>query len=619
MQIVYKRYIPLILLSAAFLLSLKISSNAQNNSTQFNASLSLYSTYSIKDTLTGEWIHKESKLEGPFVYGEKSLQIRMKIEDKQKKFYFCYVLHFTEKDSIVKIIYPGAHDVNGIDNKFPKYKSGKIIMETNLLDFYNSPQFIKDNLILLMTERPIDLFTRQLIDLWAFGIRPIIIDPINKEELMLLIKGSKLSNLFAEAGNINLKTLQIETRPWYEQFKSVSGFQKQVCLSINPITKKMSCVINTNFCDSNEVETYTPPPELIIRAHGEGKDIWELWDKDSFPAIDIISPDIGIDLRRGAVAIKEKDAKKLLIRGIAQDWNRAIKNITVNGNPANTYRKESGYFDYLYELKDCINTVDVTAENMSGFKKMKRFRFIYEVPEEKISKPGRNYLIVIGINDYKDNGWPKLNNAVKDAQDFEKLMIEKYGYLKADVIELFNELGTRKRIFKELNSMKDSLSNNDRLLIYYAGHGYYDKKLELGYWIPVDAKAYESDEYLNYLEIARLVQKMNAKNIFLIADACFSGSLLRDMQKENNHDYKSRMVLCSGKLQPVSDGTPGTNSPFAAVILNYLNDANIGEVLATNLIHFLKDRFKDSEQKPVGGALDDVGDENGDFVLEKRL
>ena len=36
--------------------------------------------------------------------------------------------------------------------------------------------------------------------------------------------------------------------------------------------------------------------------------------------------------------------------------------------------------------------------------------------------------------------------------------------------------------------MRKKLGSNDNLLIYYAGHGEFDKNVEKAYWLPVDAQ-----------------------------------------------------------------------------------------------------------------------------------
>ena len=58
-------------------------------------------------------------------------------------------------------------------------------------------------------------------------------------------------------------------------------------------------------------------------------------------------------------------------------------------------------------------------------------------------------------------------------------MIDNYGYKKENIIELFNENATRKNIYTQLKKLVDNLTQNDRLLVYYAGHGFYDEKNEL--------------------------------------------------------------------------------------------------------------------------------------------
>jgi hypothetical protein len=79
------------------------------------------------------------------------------------------------------------------------------------------------------------------------------------------------------------------------------------------------------------------------------------------------------------------------------------------------------------------------------------------------------------------------------------------------------------------------------------------------------------------------------------------------------------MVLCSGKLKPVPDGEPGTNSPFAIEVLEFLRKPAAATILASDLIQQVKRSFAGTEgQKPVGGAIDEVGDENGDFVFRKE-
>ena len=66
-------------------------------------------------------------------------------------------------------------------------------------------------------------------------------------------------------------------------------------------------------------------------------------------------------------------------------------------------------------------------------------------------------------------------------------------------------------------------------------------------------------------------------------------------------------------------GDPGTNSPFALQVLDYLSKPGEVKVLASDLIQQVKKSFAGKDgQKPVGGAIDEVGDENGDFVFRRE-
>jgi hypothetical protein len=507
------------------------------------------------------------------------LSVNEKKWDGKTKFY-CYVFHYNDNDpEVVNLIYPAGAGVS--NNRLPEFKNdGKAAGKITLFEGMISAPFGRDNFVLIMTERPLDVSSlreRRRGDTTSL-----------KDELIKLIKGSRLSDFYQEgSGAVHIKTLNIESRPLGEKnglAKSQTGLKKVFAVN-----------------DSAEI-FYTPNPQANVV-------------RDSFPTLEIIDPIFDTAIMRGAKVISGA-TKKILMRGIAVDWRRGIRSVTINQQPADTYRESSGYFDFLYEPKDGSNVADVTVTNNNGYTRTLRLKFIYQPDKQTITAEGKDYLLVIGINNYRS--WPVLNNAQKDASDFKRIMIAQYGFKQEYTKELLNENATRKNIYGQLRNFVSELTPNDRLVIYFSGHGYYDSTMELGFWIPADAGENASDEYLNNRDVTLMVQKMKAKSIFIIADACYSGQLLRDMQKAGSGDYRSRMVLCSGKLKPVSDGKPGGNSPFAQQVLSYLQNAKSNEVLASALIQNVKDSFKSDNQKPVGGPIDEVGDENGDFILKRK-
>lgn len=572
-----------LLISGIFFFQCNILS-AQKDKEAFNASFVLqYADSAYKIANTGVF-YIGDKLKGKLVFDDTK-------QDKKK---YCYVLIYSDNSPYFYLAYPYG-DEGDTSNKFPKINhAGEVIKEITLFEAEVSYPLGIDNIVAILSENPIvnyaSIFNYDTSNLFRGAQNP------GKTELMKFLKGSKLSAFYNPAyGEVEIKTLQIETREKQEK----KGILYGTTTSTRNNPKETKFIIED--ADGIAEIFYTPTPqEDVIR--------------DNFPTIAIIDPTFDTTAMRGLKVLKSAESKKILIRGIVTDRLWGIKKLTLNDQAPTTYHEPSGFFDYLYEPKKGPNVIDITVENKEGYKRTLRFKFQYDGKTEEITAKGKDYLLVMGIDKYKS--WPVLSNPAADARAFEKVMIDNYGYKNENVIELFNENATRKNIYIQLKKLVDNLTPNDRLLVYYAGHGFYDEKLELGYWIPVNAESEEYDEFLNNLDIARYVQKMKAKNIFVIADACYSGSLVRDMQKENSKDYRSRIILCAGKLQPVSDGKPGEHSPFATQVLQFFKTSTNKQVLASDLIQFVKLALK--KAPPVGGALDEVGDENGDFIFERK-
>jgi len=162
---------------------------------------------------------------------------------------------------------------------------------------------------------------------------------------------------------------------------------------------------------------------------------------------------------------------------------------------------------------------------------------------------------------------------------------------------------------------------NDNLMIYYAGHGYFDDLLNEGYWVPVEANLDQEAEYLPNTTILKIIGSINSKHTFLVADACFSGSLFSDRERgytKNVERYKSRWGLASGRLEEVSDGS-GKHSPFASSFVECLNNNDKESIPVSDIVHFVKHKVSEiANQTPRGNPLKNVGDEGGEFVFEKK-
>jgi hypothetical protein len=248
-------------------------------------------------------------------------------------------------------------------------------------------------------------------------------------------------------------------------------------------------------------------------------------------------------------------------------------------------------------------------------------------------QPGNNFALVIGIDDYPAP-LPRLKTAVNDAKSFAGLLTSKYGF---QVTTLLNQDATRDKILGAITHFRKSLADNDSFLIYYAGHGSYDRATEKGYWLPVDA---DSDPLITSRDISAddlitEVRGLAARHVIIISDSCFSGDLTRDAgdfsPSDGNQAYirrmqraPSRTLMASGSDEPVSDSGSQGHSVFAALLLQAMQSHGGGTFTADDLfVSIRKGVLARSGQSPQysplrGSIRPSASLDTGDFVFSPR-
>ena len=239
---------------------------------------------------------------------------------------------------------------------------------------------------------------------------------------------------------------------------------------------------------------------------------------------------------------------------------------------------------------------------------------------------GLNYALVIGNNDYK--GLPPLKTAVADATEVAKLLKTRYRFDDANVMLMVNP--TREAILAMLSKLRETLGPDDRLLIYYAGHGQIEKATNEGFWQPTDARPKDDFTWISNGELRRYLRGMSARHVLVIADSCFSGSLTRGSlgQPPASKDRFfaeldgkfSRKVITSGGTEPVADAGSGGHSIFAYYFLKTLRENNAPYLTSFELYNgFVRAVANNAEQKPEYGTIAMAGDEGaGDFTFALR-
>ncbi len=237
--------------------------------------------------------------------------------------------------------------------------------------------------------------------------------------------------------------------------------------------------------------------------------------------------------------------------------------------------------------------------------------------------------LIIGNNQYRDQDqrWQPLKTAVAGALAMKSLLESRYAFSDITLVEN----GTRRDILFALSELTRKVQANDNVLLYYAGHGYLEEDTGRGYWVPVDARGADATTFIRNSTVR---DEMNliaskAKHTLLIADSCFSGSLLRagvrgvppDKSVERYYQKvaakKSVQIIAAGGVEFVDDNYKDSGqSPFTYFLLNELhhNDQPVITVseLSTNVE---KAVANNTEQVPESGVLQGAGDELGEFIF----
>jgi hypothetical protein len=225
-----------------------------------------------------------------------------------------------------------------------------------------------------------------------------------------------------------------------------------------------------------------------------------------------------------------------------------------------------------------------------------------------------NKLFLIGINTYP-NG-KDLHSSVKGITDIKNILLEKFDFLEEDTYELTNESATNLNIQNAFRKYITTLKEDDNLVIFFSGHGNYEKESDIGYWVPYDAKDYTN--YISNQTLVKYLESIKCKHIFVISDSCFSNSLLLTGKTKSLDEYfekKSRWALASA-FHESKDADEFTNTLFCEYILNFLEEAET-DFRVSELIEFVKEKFLINVfQKPQGSPLQIPGHEGGEFVFK---
>ncbi|MCP4399175.1 MAG: hypothetical protein GY801_17975 [bacterium] len=246
--------------------------------------------------------------------------------------------------------------------------------------------------------------------------------------------------------------------------------------------------------------------------------------------------------------------------------------------------------------------------------------------ESTLAVQGRFYALVIGISEYEH--LKMLPSAVNDAQAVADAL-QDYGF---KVNTLFDKKASRERILDSLEVFQRLLEPEDKLLLYYAGHGVLDSDGQNAYWQPTEAKEDSMTQWIPADSVTATLKRMPAGQILVVTDSVYTGTLMRASHADLKDDAarqrylkkiaekRSRVILTGGAARPSVVMSESGLSLFASAFVNGLREID-RSVFATEELfqeQILEVVAGQSEQLPEFQVIRNSGHEGGDFIFVRE-
>lgn len=243
-----------------------------------------------------------------------------------------------------------------------------------------------------------------------------------------------------------------------------------------------------------------------------------------------------------------------------------------------------------------------------------------------------SYALVIGESDYA-NGWDKLSGVKTDVAEVRSALERQDFKVETEINLTAEQFKTRVDRF-----ISDyGYGANNRLLIYFAGHGHTQKSADgrdLGYIIPVDAPLPEKDDIgfrrkaVSMDAIQAFARQIESKHALFIFDSCFSGKLIsRDKITippviEENVAYPVRQFITAGAANQSVPDDSIFRKAFVRGIDGEADRNSDGYITGSELADYLKEKVinaSDRAQTPQYGKIRDIDLDKGDIVFFSPL
>lgn len=438
---------------------------------------------------------------------------------------------------------------------------------------------------------------------------------------LLWVTQDEARNIMAqirEGRNAKLKAMEQPTYGIYDEYSDA----EEVIETPQQRPRAQPAVIETE--DEGYEEEVEAPTETIAEEDSNFEDT-----EYEPPLIRIIDPFIASTRSSAKILTPAHLTERAIVGKI--EAPAGLISVTVNGISAEF--DENGVFIAQVPLEENQTSVRVVAVDKKGQNQNLQFELRKAKKDADTASAadsdfGNYYALVIANTKYSH--MDRLTTPANDADVISDILENKYGF---DVTTVRD--ANRYDMMTALNEMRSTLTEQDNLLIYYAGHGAFDKTNNRGHWLPTDAEPNSTANWVSTIAITDIVNSMSAKHVLLVADSCYSGAITRNtainldagMSEDARNKWlrtmaktRSRNVLTSGDVKPVLDDGGNGHSVFASAFIDVLEQGT-GIVESSQIFEEVKRKVENRakelqvEQTPMYAPLQDGEHEFGEFLL----
>lgn len=282
-------------------------------------------------------------------------------------------------------------------------------------------------------------------------------------------------------------------------------------------------------------------------------------------------------------------------------------------------------------MSDGQYDITVRAKNKSGGEVSDTRQLIVgmDAISSAVSLDRKDKAILFATDKY--DYWGDLVNPIFDAETIAQILKNRYGF-EVDFIQN----PTQEEVYIKLADYSQNKYNpQDQLLIFFAGHGYFDETFGEGY--VVAKNSLENDRaktsYISHNRLRSVINNIPCEHILLTMDVCFGGTFdpsiasekrgLAKTSIDNDEEflarklsYKTRKYLTSGGKTYVSDGIIGKHSPFARQLIKALKSGGANDRILT--INEIRPFIEKLIPEPRLGSFGD-DQQASDFVFVQKI